>query len=180
MKKIALITCFLLFSIGCNSQIYSARNGFIGFYSTTPFENVIAENNQVYAIIDLGKKNVAFMLLMKSFVFKKELMQEHFNENYAETDKYPKAVFNGNFTGDFDLKKEGVYKIMVTGNLTLHGVTNKISEPATLEVNGGKLTGQSKFQLKPEDYNISIPSIVRDKIARQIEVNVQVNFNSVK
>src|ERR1700744_4889033 len=94
-------------------QLYSTRAGFVGFYSKTALEDIKAENNQVYAIIDAGKKNMAFAVLLKGFVFTKELMQEHFNENYVESDKYPKASFSGAYSGDVALDKDGVYKVMV-------------------------------------------------------------------
>lgn len=156
------------------SQLYSTRTGFIGFYSKTSMEDIKAENNQVYAIIDAGKKNLAFTLLVKGFVFPKELMQEHFNENYVESDKYPKASFTGAYTGDVQADKNGVYKVIVKGNLTLHNVTKPIETPATLEAKDGKLLGQAEFKVKPEDFNINIPGIVRDKIDKEIAVKIRI------
>src|SRR6202034_2946995 len=135
-------------------QLYNTRTAFISF-SSKAMEDIKAENNQAYAVIDAGKKNLAFSVLLKGFVFEKELMQEHFNENYVESDKYPKAVFSGSYTGDVNIKQDGIYKIIVTGKLTLHNVTNNVSMPATLEVKAGKLSGDAVFKIKPEDYNIS-------------------------
>lgn len=179
MKKIIFgIALFMAAVTGAHSQQYMTRTGFIGFYSKTPLEDIKAENNQVYAVVDAGKKNLAFMVLIKGFVFVKELMQEHFNENYAESDKYPKATFTGTFTED--LGKDGIYKVTVRGNLTLHNVTKTIEVPATLELKGGKLSGRSDFTLKPEDFNIHIPSIVRDKIANVMNVHVQIECNTTK
>ena len=157
------------------SQLYATRTGFIGFYSKTPLEDIKAENNQVYAIIDAGKKNIAFSLLLKGFIFQKELMQEHFNENYVESDKYPKANFTGAFTGDVPLNKDGSYKVTVKGSLNLHNVTKPVEIPATIEVKNGHLVGQADFKLKPEDFNISIPSLVRDKIDKEISVKVNID-----
>ena len=157
------------------SQLYSTRTGFIGFYSKTPLEDIKAENNQVYAIIDGGKKNIAFSLLVKGFIFAKELMQEHFNENYVESDKYPKANFTGSYTGDVPLNKDGSYKVTVKGNLNLHNVTKMIEVPATIEVKNGHLVGQADFKLKPEDFNITIPSLVRDKIDKEISVKINID-----
>ncbi len=109
-----------------NTCVYSqqcmTRTAFVGFYSKTNFEDILAENNQVYSVIDLGSKRIAFTGLLKGFIFKKELMQEHFNENYVESDKYPKVTFTGIFTGDVSPVANGVYKILVKGNLTLHNV----------------------------------------------------------
>jgi hypothetical protein len=181
IKRILSATALLiLFHTGAQSQIYTTRTGFIGFYSKTPLEDIRAENNQVFAAIDAGKKNIAFSLLLRGFVFTKELMQEHFNENYVESDKYPKATFSGSFTGDVDLSKDGVYRVMVKGNLNLHNVTHPLESPGTMEVKGGKLTGTAEFKVKPEDYNISIPSLVRDKIAQEMRVNVKIECTTNK
>lgn len=162
------------------SQQFNTRSGFIGFYSKTALEDIRGENNQVFAIIDAGKKNLAFAALLKGFIFPKELMQEHFNENYVESDKYPKATFSGAYTGDVTLEKDGVYKVIVRGTLTLHNVTRNIETPATLEVRGGHLLGVAEFRLKPEDFNISIPSIVRDKIDKEITVKVNIDCTTNK
>jgi polyisoprenoid-binding protein YceI len=123
---------------------------------------------------------VAFAALLKGFIFPKELMQEHFNENYVESDKYPKATFSGAYTGDVALDKDGVYKVAVKGGLTLHNVTRTVETPATLEVRAGHLLGVAEFKVKPEDFNISIPSIVRDKIDKEITVKVNIDCTSNK
>ena len=180
MKKILFLSLLLLNLVSANAQLYTSRNGFIGFYSKTPLEDIKAENKQVYAVIDAGKKMLAFNLLVKGFSFTKKLMQDHFNENYIESDKYPNARFTGNYTGDVDPAKNGIYKVQVQGDLTLHGVTKAINVPATIEVKDGKLLGASNFKLTPSDFNIKIPSLVREKIAEQIDVHVSVNCNATK
>src|SRR5215203_1247375 len=180
MKKIMLLSLLVWNFALTNAQIYTTRNGLIGFYSKTPLEDIKAENKQVYAVIDAGKKMLAFNLLVKGFSFTKNLMQDHFNENYIESDKYPNARFSGNYTGDVDPLKNGIYKVQVQGDLTLHGVTKPLNVPATIEVTDGKLLGISDFKLTPSDYNIKIPSIVREKIAEQIDVHVSVNCNPTK
>ena len=181
MKKAAILLFYIgITCINANSQLYMTRTGMIGFYSKTPMEDIKPENNQVYAAIDAGKKNIAISLLVKSFLFTKELMQEHFNENYIESDKFPKANFNGAYTGEVTLHKEAVYPVTVKGNLTLHGITKAITVPATLEVKGGKLLGKTHFIVRPEDYNILIPSLVRDKIAKEMSVVVNIECNPVK
>ena len=177
MKKIILLSLLVLNFAFINAQIYTTRNGFIGFYSKTPLEDIKAENKQVYAVIDGGKKMLGFNLLVKGFSFTKKLMQEHFNENYIESDKYPNSRFTGTYTGDVDLLKDGVYKIQVQGDLTLHGVTKPLNVPATIEVKDGKLIGISYFKLTPSDYDIKIPAVVREKIAQQIDVHVSINCN---
>src|SRR5258708_3090947 len=179
-KIIAIIGLIITTNAAAYGQLYMTRKGFIGFYSKTPLEDIIAENNQVYAVIDVGNKKIAFSGLLKGFIFRKELMQEHFNENYVESDKYPKTNFTGTYTGDVSLAGNGVYKILVKGNLTLHNVTRAIEVPATLEVNNGRLSGKAEFKLNPEDFNISIPSLVRDKIAAVMNVHVKIDCNTAK
>lgn len=173
MKK-SLFVVSLLLTCAVHGQIYLTRSGFIGFYSKTPLEDIRAENKQVYAVIDAGKKNLAFSTLLKGFVFPKQLMQDHFNENYVESDKFPKASFTGSYTGEINLSKTGVYPVMIKGQLTLHGVTKTVEMPASIEVQNGKLIGKSDFKLTPGDFNIKIPSLVKEKIAEQIAVRVSV------
>ena len=172
MKKIFIFLLLLLIGYNSFSQVYLSRTAYAGFFSKTPAEDIKAINNQVYAAIDAGKKNIAFSLLLKSFTFTKELMQEHFNENYVESDKYPKASFNGTYTGDVDLTKNGLYNVMVTGSLTMHNATKQIQTPATLEVKDQHLVGITEFKVKPEDFNITIPALVRGKIAQEITVSI--------
>jgi hypothetical protein len=172
MKKTLLFLLFVMVCCCSYSQVYLTRTAYTGFFSKTPAEDIKAVNNQVYAAIDAGKKNLAFSLLLKGFTFTKELMQEHFNENYVESDKYPKASFTGTYTGDVDLTKNGVYNVTAQGNLTLHNTTKAITTPATLEVKDTHLIGTATFKAKPEDFNITIPSLVRGKIAQEITVNI--------
>jgi|SRR5882757_5381026 len=179
-KFVTAALLLVLVQSGAHSQVYLTRSGFVGFYSKMPLEDIKAENNQVFAAIDPAKKTIAFSLLLRGFVFTKQLMQEHFNENYVESDKYPKASFTGTFSGDLPLDKDGVYKVTVKGNLSLHNVTRPVETPATLEVKGGRILGQAEFKLKPEDFNISIPSVVRDKIAQEMRVNVRIDCGTNK
>jgi polyisoprenoid-binding protein YceI len=174
MKKYLLGIIFLSVTIAKSyGQLYMTRTGFIGFYSKTSMEDIQAENNQAYAVIDLTKQNIAFAVLLKGFTFPKELMQEHFNENYMETDKYPKATFTGSFTGNVVPGKDGVYPISVKGSLTMHGVSKNIEMPGTLQVKGGQVLASASFAVVPEDYNVSIPSLVREKIQKTLKVNIQ-------
>lgn len=172
MKKFITLLLSLTIFYSSYSQVYLTRTAYVGFFSKTPAEDIKAINNQAYAVIDAGKKNLAFSLLFKSFTFTKELMQEHFNENYIESDKYPKATFSGTYTGDVDLTKNGVYNVTAKGDLTLHNVTKQIETPATLEVKDKHLISIAEFKVKPEDFNISIPSLVRAKITQEIKVTI--------
>src|SRR5688500_9465732 len=153
-----LLACLSHFS---SAQLMMAKNGTISFHSHTILEDIDAENNNVMAIMDVNKKSIAFSCMMKQFVFPRKLMQEHFNENYVESDKYPKATFSGSFTEDVQTDKDGSYPVNVKGKLTIHGVTKEVQIPATLTVKSGVISGETSFKLNPTDYNITIPFIVR-------------------
>jgi polyisoprenoid-binding protein YceI len=171
-----IVYSFLLASLlylPVHAQTYLTRNGKINFFSKTPLEDIKAENKQVYAAMDLSKKTIAFTLLQKGFLFEKQLMQDHYNENYVESEKYPKASFVGNIKGDVS-STPGTYKVQIEGKLTIHNTTQSVTFPATLEVTADKVVGTSSFALKPQDYNIQIPSLVKDKIAKEISVQVNV------
>lgn len=180
MKKYISIFLFLLIPIFAMSQDkFISRNGSVQIYSKTPMETIDATNSQVASAIDAGKGTIAFDVIIKSFKFKKALMEEHFNENYMNSDKFPKSTFKGSFPG-FDLKnfsKNGSYNVTVEGDLTIHGVTKKIKEKGTLDIKDGKITAKSKFNVKPQDYGIEIPSVVKDKIASLIEISVNIPYD---
>ncbi|MBX3257411.1 MAG: YceI family protein [Chitinophagaceae bacterium] len=176
-KWIVMILCCMVWTHAV-AQVYITRTGSVSFFSKTPLEDIKAENRQVFAAVDLSKKTIAFSMLLKSFLFRKELMQEHFNDNYVESDKFPKSTFKGAFTGEVIPGK--INTVQVQGVLSLHGVEKEFSANATIELKEDGLYGLSKFRLTPEDFNIKIPGIVRDKIARQIEVQVMVDCKPVK
>ncbi len=178
MKKLIFLLAVTAIGYTATAQKYMTRNGVISFYSKTPLEDIKATNNQVYAVIDGGSKNLAFTLLLKGFLFSRELMQQHFNEKYVESDKYPKASFTGSYTGDVNLATEGTYNTTIKGQLTLHGVTKPVEAPATMQVEGGKLIGKCDFKINPADYNINIPSLVKDKIAKEMDVSVMVDCSA--
>ncbi len=173
IPKYILVSALLLAVSSAYGQQYMTRAGFVGFYSKTSAEDIKAENHQGYAIIDEGKKNLAFAVLIKGFTFPKELMQEHFNENYMESDKYPKATFIGAYSGDLGAG-DGVYPVTVKGTLTAHGVSKPVEGPATIERKGNQLIGHCTFKIIPEDFNVQIPSLVRDKIERTLKVDVDI------
>jgi polyisoprenoid-binding protein YceI len=181
-NPIKIITLFLLLtlvSFSGYSQKYMTKTGFIRFYSETPIETIQADNKQVNAALDSQTGDFVFKVLMKSFLFEKALMQEHFNENYVESDKFPNATFQGKVMNlsQVDFSKEGTYDATIEGDLTIHGVTRKISEKGSFEVKaGGKVQGKSKFMVKPADYDIKIPGAVVKNIAESIEVTVDVEL----
>ena len=164
-----ILPCFLL-----SAQKLYTKNGSVSFFSASPLENISANNNQVMSVLTLPTGDLQFSVLIKSFHFKKSLMEEHFNENYMESDKYPKASFKGkiNDLSKANFTKDGVYTVEVSGDLTMHGVTNKISTPGTITVRSGVITAAADFKLKLADYKISIPKIVKDNIAEVIDIKL--------
>jgi hypothetical protein len=176
-RKCLFISVFMLCARLGFGQLYYSKTAFIGFYSATPLEDIKGENSQAYAVIDIGKKEIAFTALVKGFIFPKELMQEHFNENYVESDKYPKTSFTGSYTGEVNVTRNGSYPVQVKGQLRLHDVVHPVEMPAVIEVKDGMLIATARFMAKPGDFHIEIPSVVRDKIAREITVNVKANCN---
>lgn len=166
------------FFFAANAQKFMTKNGYIGFYSHTPLEEIKADNNQVVGILDASTGDMVYQVLIKSFHFERALMEEHFNENYMESDKIPKATFKGKITNlsAVDFSKPGTYNVTVDGDLTIHDVTNKISTKGTLEVLSGGINANSKFKIVPEDYKITIPGVVRDKIDKNMEVTVQMKY----
>lgn len=181
MKKIILLICLITLTINISAQKFMTKNGFISFYSHTPMEDIKAENNQVAAVLDAATGEMVFQVLIKSFRFDRALMEEHFNENYMESDKFPKAQFTGKIKdlSKIDLKKEGVYDAAVAGNMTIHGVTKPFETTGTIEVTSSGVNLNSKFNLSPEDYNITIPGVVREKINKNMEVTVTMKLTPV-
>ena len=178
MKRLLLFTIFLNIILAANAQKFMTKNGFISFYSHTPMEDIKADNNQVVGVLDISTGEMVFQALIKSFHFDRALMEEHFNENYMESDKIPKSVFKGKITNlaSVDFTKNGTYNVTVEGDLTIHDVTNKISTKGTIEVVSGGINANSKFNIVPEDYKIVIPGVVRDKFDKSLAVTVTMKY----
>jgi len=181
MKRLFLFLFFLNIVLAANAQKYMTKNGYIGFYSHTPMEDIKGDNNQVVGALDISTGEMVFQALIKSFHFDRALMEEHFNENYMESDKFPKSVFKGKISNlkDVDFSKNGIYNVTVEGDLTIHDVTNKISTQGTIEVVSGGINANSKFKIVPEDYKINIPGVVKDKFDKNLEVTVAMKYTPI-
>ena len=181
MKRIVIALLLLGMFSFLNAQKYITRNGYIGFFSHTPMEDIKADNNQVASILDISTGEIVFQVLIKSFHFERTLMEEHFNENYMESEKYPRSNFTGKITNlsSVDFKKTGSYEVTVEGNLTIRDVTNKVSTKGILEVTADGISTSAKFNIAPEDYKINIPSVVREKIAKSIEITVTMKYSTM-
>jgi len=153
---------------------YTTATGLITFFSSAPLEDIEALNSKVAAVFELGTGQLAFSMLMRDFQFKNTLMQEHFNENYAESEKYPRARFTGTLVTlpDEATLRSGPQPVYVQGVLTIHGVKRKVRVPGTLHLRDNDLVVTSKFAIAPADYKIKIPALVRNNIAKSIDVSV--------
>ncbi|MDO7851150.1 YceI family protein [Hymenobacter convexus] len=153
---------------------YTTATGLITFFSTAPLEDIEALNSKVAAVFELATGQLAFSMLMRDFQFKNTLMQEHFNENYAESEKYPRARFTGTLVTmpDEATLRSGPQPVYVQGVLTIHGVKRKVRVPGTLHLRDNDLVVTSKFAVAPADYKIKIPALVRNNIAKSIDVSV--------
>lgn len=180
MKKIIAIvfSCFLAFA-GMAQEKLIDRNAEIRFESNAEVDDdVRAVNNQVAAILVPSKEQVAFQVLIKSFEFKKALMQEHFNENYMESDKFPKAKFQGNikdFSGlDFASTKRN--ETVISGEMEIKGIKKPFSATATIYKENGKYILDSEFKITITEFGIEIPDLVSDKVSKEFDVSVHAVF----
>lgn len=154
------------------AQKYSTRTGNLKFEASVPsFEEVAAENKSASAVLESSKGELAVLALMKGFRFKVALMEEHFNESYVESDKYPKATFKGKIEG-FDAAKltEEAKSFTISGDLTLHGKTKKITDMAKISKNGDIITIVGSFEVTPADFEIEIPKLVSKKVAEKVTI----------
>lgn len=153
---------------------FFTRTGTISFFSATPLEDIAATNQRVAAAVDVASGQLAFTVPMPEFQFPKKLMQTHFNENYVESEKYPKATFTGRLVG-FEaaaLATAGPQPAVAEGDLTMHGVKRRVRVPGTLEKQGNRLLVNAKFAIETADYHIEIPALVRGHIAKTVDVTV--------
>ena len=181
MKRLYVLFFLLTIAVIVNAQKYMTKNGYIGFFSHTSMEDIKGDNNQVVGALDISTGEMVFQALIKSFHFDRALMEEHFNENYMESDKFPKSVFKGKITNlaSVDFSKNGTYNVTVEGDLTIHDITNKISTKGIIEVVSGGINANSKFNIVPEDYQINIPGVVRDKIDKTLVVTVAMKYTPI-
>jgi len=173
---VAIFTLLLAANTATAQTKLFTKTGTITFKSKTPLENIEAVNNKVLSVWEITTGNIEFSLLIKGFEFDRALMQEHFNENYMESDKYPKAVFKGvvENSKNIILTSNDNYFLKVNGTLTMHGVTKQITLPVTIKVKNGEANAMAGFSIIPQDYNIKIPGLVADKINKKIDVLINV------
>lgn len=163
------------------AKLYT-KSGRVSFFSNTSMENIEAHNKSAVALLDTKTGEIQFVVLLKGFEFKKALMQEHFNSDYVESDKYPKSEFKGQITNNNEINysKDGTYTAKIKGKLTLHNKTRDIETNGTIIVKGGKVQANSVFNIQLPDYKISVPRIVRNNISDNIKIVVDCGLEPLK
>jgi polyisoprenoid-binding protein YceI len=184
LKKnlILFVTLVLTVSVSFGQGKFYTKTGKISFISKAPLEEIEGKNKTVTAVVDSKTGAMQFAIQMKGFEFEKQLMQQHFNENYVESDKYPKAEFKGTISNNstINYSKDGNYPAKVKGKLTIHGVTKDVETTGTLKINGGKIDANSTFNVLISDYNIKIPAVVKDKVSNTIKITVDCDLEPLK
>jgi hypothetical protein len=174
-----LILALSLFSTSSlSAQRFMTKTATVDFISKTPIETFTALNKSGACLLDVSNGNLDVVINIKSFVFEKQLMQEHFNENYMESEQFPKANFKGkvsNLTPE-QLNKPGTYSGIIEGKLTIHGVSKDIKEKAQIIVLANAIRIEGQFNVAPGDYKIAIPGAVKDKIAKEVSIQVKANL----
>lgn len=175
--------CLFIFSVTASTfifsqKVYNTRAGRISFFSSAPLEDIEAKNNAVESQLSSGNGQYNFSLNIKDFRFENDLMEEHFNESYLHSDKYPKAYFKGFITNlkDINFSKDGNYRAIVKGSLTIHGVTREVLHAGNIEIKGGKAIAHSKFKILIKDYNVG-GLIASKMISDTVEITVFCQYN---
>lgn len=174
MNRFTIILLLLLLALQIRAQRFIANNGEITFFSEAPLEDISAVNKKVSAVFDLTNNDLVFQLKISDFIFPKALMQEHFNENYLESDIYPKSTFVGSVLEN----KNG--QTTVVGDLKIHGVSNRVKVDGIMIHRKESVSISAQFAVSLEDYNIKIPKIVMYKVAEEIDVKVNIELKEIK
>ena len=182
MKKVIFLSLLMVCGIALSTihaqSKYFTRTGNISFYSSAPLEDIEAHNSSASSVFDLETGQIQFAVLIKAFKFKKALMEEHFNENYMESDDFPKSTFKGHINNvkEIDLTTDGEYTADVSGTLTIHGVSKEVTTTGKFTVADGNITAASEFEVAVADYDIVIPKLVRDNIAKIVKITVDLTY----
>ena len=178
MKKLFLLSCLLClgFPDAHAQDRWATRTGEVRINASTPLEDIDATNHRVNAIFRPADGAFAVVMLIPEFQFRRKLMQEHFNENYMESDKFPKATFSGEVSGHADMAPGESRKCRVAGTLTIHGVARERTVEADVSRTASGWRVQSEFAVRTADHDIDIPKIVFRKIAEEVAVSLQADL----
>lgn len=182
MKTFFTYFFFLFSTLTINAQQVNKlllNSGSVSFVSDAPLEQIKASSNKLRGLLLLTDRTFAFSIDVNSFNgFNGSIQREHFNENYMESEKFPRASFTGKIVEEVDFKKDGIYELRAKGKLTIHGIEKIRTIKITIETKNGRIMVRSKFLVPLEEHGIHIPSIVNQKIAEEIAVEVNAQFNS--
>ena len=181
MKKLLSLLLILvstcLFAQNDTSTTFVTTQGKVHFFSSSPIENIEATTNKAVCVFSTKTQKINTKILITSFVFKDKLMQEHFNENYLESDKYPYSVFNGEIVEPLDYNKDGDMPVTIRGTFEIHGVELAREVKGILTIkNGQPISAKAKFDVTLADHNISIPAAVTLAISKVIAVDLAFNL----
>ena len=173
---------FQSFIFTTKAQVYLTQTGETSFFSETPMENISGLNKTVAAAMNLASNDIAIRIQNVAFKFPNKLMEEHFNENYVESHKFPKSEFKGKLKDleQIDFTKDGIHTVKVKGDLTMHGQTKEVETTGKLVIQGGKISANATFNVKLSDFDISIPGLVADKVAKIAKINVACSLEPLK
>ncbi len=177
MKNIIFIA--LLFSTQLAiGQKYFSKTGKISFTSEAPTEKIEAQNTSASTMIDMATGTMEWAVLIQGFKFEKALMQEHFNENYMESETYPKSKFKGKIDNikDVNFTKDGSYPVTASGQLDMHGISKPVTVTGVINVNNGIISAKSNLSILLADYGIVIPKVVADNISKTVNITVEANY----
>lgn len=182
MKKISLIVVLIISLSATAQKRYFTKNGQVSFTAGTALEDIDAVNKAASSVFDAGTGQIEYAVLIKGFEFRRALMQDHFNENYLESDKYPKSVFKGVIQNPekINFSKDGVYPVTVKGTLEMHGVKKEISTTGTLKVSGETVDCNASFPVQLSHFDIKVPTLVKDKISQEVNIKVSCNYRLLK
>lgn len=173
MKRIIFISLLVLFVRSGHAQnIFICNEAGISFFSSAPIEDIKASTDKGFFAFNANTKDVYFKVPVNTFQFRKSLMQQHFNDTFLETDKYPYAEFKGKIMEEIDPAAEGTHPVHVEGSLTLHGVTRPYKVPGVLAIRGAKITATAEFKIELANHQIEIPSFLFKNIAESVDVKV--------
>ena len=175
MRTMPLFILGLLISVSTQAQKFVSERGSIKFFSQAAIEDITATNEKTTALFDGTLGTIAFVVPINQFVFAKSLMQEHFNEKYMESDRFPKSTFQGRITG-FNPEATGEQSVNAQGKLTIHGVTKDVNIPGQIVKTAKGLDMSSKFMVELKDYKIEIPRLMWQNIAERVEVTLEISF----
>jgi YceI-like domain len=175
MKKIVLLVATTILSSSMFAQIYIAKNCEISFFSKTSMKDIDATNKAAKPLLNTATGDLQMKIVMTAFVFPDAFMQEHFNENYVESEKFPNCIFKGKVNEKIDYTKDGENKATVTGTIDMHGVKKEVTLDGTITVKGTEITMSSKFRIHIADYAIKVPSLYVTTIAEDVDCK----FNAV-